>query len=339
MPLSRIQTTLLSGEISDSVLRSLLAPPAPTGLTATGGNTQASLSWTAPAIVVPPLTDYSVQFSTDGGTTWTTATDAVSTATSATITGLTNDTAHVFRVAGINGIGTGAYSTASAAVTPTTGDPLFSSVSLLLPFDGTGNTFVDSSPIPKTITAVGNATQSTAESKFGGKSLALNGSNANLSLPSSGLALAGDFVIEGWIYLTSGAQYSTIIETRPSPGFFDYICGVYPISGGQRLDFVTGGGARLTGSSTSVPIGSWSHFAFVRSAGVISAYVDGVRDATQLNYAASISPASATAFIGRNVDGNFLNGYIDELRVTVGNNRGYTGATITVPTEAFKNFQ
>jgi predicted phage tail protein len=123
MPLSRIQTTLFSGDISDSVLRSLLVPPAPTGLTVTGGNAQATVLWTAPAIVVPPLTDYSVQFSTDGGTTWTTATDAVSTATSATVTGLTNGTAYVFRVAAINGIGTGPYTAESSSVTPIAGTP------------------------------------------------------------------------------------------------------------------------------------------------------------------------------------------------------------------------
>ncbi len=214
-------------------------------------------------------------------------------------------------------------------------DPFYSSVVLLLHADGTGSAFVDSSPYARTITAVGGATQSTAQSKWGGKSLALNGSDANLSLPSSALAFTGDFVIEGWIYLISNPTYSSIVETRASPSFADFVAGVYPIGGGHRLDFVTAGGVRLTGSSTSVPLGSWSHFAFVRSSGVISAYVDGVRDATQLSYSASISPASATALIGRNVDGNFINGYIDDLRITVGSARGYTGSTITVPTAAF----
>jgi titin len=104
-------------------LRSFFTPAAPTSVTATVGNAQAVVSWTAPAVVVPPLTDYIVQFSTDSGTTWTTFADAVSTATSATITGLTNGTAHVFRVAGVNGIGTGAFSTASAAVTPSAFTP------------------------------------------------------------------------------------------------------------------------------------------------------------------------------------------------------------------------
>jgi titin len=108
---------------SEDIRWDYFKPAAPTGVTATAGNAQAVVSWTAPASVVPPLTDYAVQFSTDGGSTWTTASDAVSTGTSATITGLTNGTAHVFRVAGINGIGTGAYSTASAAVTPSSFTP------------------------------------------------------------------------------------------------------------------------------------------------------------------------------------------------------------------------
>lgn len=57
----------------DSVLRSLFIPPAPTGVTATGGNAQAVVSWTAPSVLAQtPITDYTLQFSTNSGTTWTT---------------------------------------------------------------------------------------------------------------------------------------------------------------------------------------------------------------------------------------------------------------------------
>jgi hypothetical protein len=103
----------------------LFLPSAPTGLTATAGNAQAALSWTAPTGVIAqaPITDYREQYSTDNGTTWTTFTTAASTATSATVTGLTNGQAYIFRVAAINGVGTGAYSTASSAVTPTAFSP------------------------------------------------------------------------------------------------------------------------------------------------------------------------------------------------------------------------
>jgi len=52
-------------------------PAAPTSVTASATNSQAVVSWTAPAVVVPPVTDYVVQFSTDSGSTWTTAAEAI----------------------------------------------------------------------------------------------------------------------------------------------------------------------------------------------------------------------------------------------------------------------
>lgn len=97
----------------------LFLPPAPTSVTPTGGNAQVTLSWTAPTVLTQtPILDYVVQFSSNSGSTWTTFSDGTSTATSATVTGLTNGTAYTFRVAAVNGVGTGAYSTASSAATP-----------------------------------------------------------------------------------------------------------------------------------------------------------------------------------------------------------------------------
>lgn len=103
----------------DLILRALFTPAAPTSVTATGGNAQVALTWSAPTVSAQtPITDYVVQFSSNSGSSWTTFTDGTSTATSATVTGLTNGTAHVFRVAAVNGVGTGSYSAASSAVTP-----------------------------------------------------------------------------------------------------------------------------------------------------------------------------------------------------------------------------
>jgi len=95
-------------------------PAAPTGLTVTGGNAQASLSWTAPTGVIAqaPIQDYTVQFKPSGGA-FQTFTRAASTATSVTVTGLNNGTAYVFRVATVNSIGTGSYTVESSSVTPT----------------------------------------------------------------------------------------------------------------------------------------------------------------------------------------------------------------------------
>jgi len=92
---------------------------APTGLTATAGNAQASLTWTAPTDNGgSAITDYSVQFSSNSGSTWTTVSRTASTTATQVVSGLTNGTAYVFRVAGINANGTGTYTAASGSVTP-----------------------------------------------------------------------------------------------------------------------------------------------------------------------------------------------------------------------------
>lgn len=314
-------------------------PGVPTGLSSLPRTARLLLNWLEPSNNGgSSITGYIVEYTPSGGSPTTINTGSSS--TSYSLNGLTNGTSYTFRVAATNVIGTSSYSTTSSAVAPTAGDSLFGNVALLLNMDGTGNTFVDSSAAPKTITAVGSATQSTSQSKWGGKSLALDGSTANLSLPSASFSLAGDFVIEAWVYLNSVPVYASLVEARTSGSYSNYICGVYNVGGSRRLDFVTvgGGGVRLTCSSTVVPLNAWTHIAFVRSSGVLSAYVNGTRDATQINYAEALTPVSATMLIGRNVDGNFTDGYYDDLRITVASARSYTGATITVPTAAFPDY-
>jgi hypothetical protein len=86
-------------------------PSAPSGLSGVRGNAQVALTWSAPtANNGRAVTDYVVQYSSNNGTAWTTFSDAVSTTTSATVTGLTNGTSYVFQVAAVNLAGTGTYS-------------------------------------------------------------------------------------------------------------------------------------------------------------------------------------------------------------------------------------
>ena len=94
------------------------APAAPTAVSATAGNAEATVSWTAPAndggsaitgYIVTPFIGALAQTPVNVGN-----------VTSTVVTGLTNGSAYTFRVAATNTSGTGAQSAASLAVTPAT---------------------------------------------------------------------------------------------------------------------------------------------------------------------------------------------------------------------------
>ncbi|HEY2479044.1 MAG TPA: DUF4082 domain-containing protein [Solirubrobacterales bacterium] len=94
------------------------APGAPTAVNATAKSSGAVVTWTAPTenggstISGYRITPYLGSVAQTPTATTNTAT------TSATIGGLTNGSSYTFKVAAINGVGTGAESAASAAVTP-----------------------------------------------------------------------------------------------------------------------------------------------------------------------------------------------------------------------------
>ena len=91
-------------------------PDPPTGVTATAGNAQASVHWTAPANNGgSPITGYTVTSDPAGGTASTLG------ATSATVTGLTNGTAYTFTVTASNVVGPSVPSASSNSVVPTAG--------------------------------------------------------------------------------------------------------------------------------------------------------------------------------------------------------------------------
>ena len=96
--------------VKTSSYRYATVPDVPTNLATAPLDNAVRLTWTAPANNGgTPITDYVIQYSADGGITWSTYSHIASTSTTVTIPFLT-PTTYTFRVAAVNAIGTGAYS-------------------------------------------------------------------------------------------------------------------------------------------------------------------------------------------------------------------------------------
>ncbi|MFB2687161.1 DUF4347 domain-containing protein, partial [Shewanella mangrovisoli] len=106
------ESYLAATQVSQSFNVNAVVPGAPTIGTATAGNSQATVSFSAPTFTGgDAITGYSLVSTPDGIT-------ASGTASPITITGLTNGVSYSFTVAAINSVGTGSASTASNAVKP-----------------------------------------------------------------------------------------------------------------------------------------------------------------------------------------------------------------------------
>jgi hypothetical protein len=226
-----------------------------------------------------------------------------------------------------------------AATGPT--DPYFSNVSLLLHGDGTNGstTIVDSSPSPKTVTAFGDAQISTAQSKFGGASIAFDGNSDYFSVPSSvdfefG---SGNFTIEFFAYINTYGTITAFISRSMwsgANGGTPWI--VFALS--EKIYFsvtdnATGAWGLSGAGGVSAPTGQWNHIAVVRNGSSFNAYVNGVAG-TAKTFAGAIQPSNSSLISGvyNNTLGS-VNGYIDDLRITKGVAR-YT-SNFTPPTAPF----
>ena len=207
-------------------------------------------------------------------------------------------------------------------------DQYFFDVSLLLNFNGTNGstTFTDSSSSPKTATVFGNSQISTAQSKFGGSSLLLDGNADYLTFASSpDFALSGDFTIETWIYPTSLQDWDGIF----SVGSFTNNYLTFRLAANGNLEaWLNGFGNRFVGGTVST--NTWSHVALVRfgtGTNNVKIYLNGVSVAQTTS---TYSVPQALVCIGRSYPDattEYFNGYVDSFRLTKGIARYITNFT------------
>jgi len=226
-------------------------------------------------------------------------------------------------------------------------DPNFSSVSLLLHMDGSnGSTsFVDNSANAFTVTAVGNAQISTAQSKFGGSSALFDGNGDYLSIADNNAFNfgAGAFTIEAWVYYVATTGSFSIVSQRASAtSNASWSLALLSANNGPTFSYSTSGTTLTTFAKTfsfSGNANGWHHFAVCRSANTLYFFADGASLGTSALVSTPFFDSTAPVFIGATNSTSptsFMNGYIEELRITKGIAR-YTAA-FTVPSQAFPNF-
>jgi hypothetical protein len=177
---------------------------------------------------------------------------------------------------------------------------------------------------------VGNAQISTAQSKWGGSSMAFNGSTSYLLAPASNLFDLGsaDWTVEGWFYMSATGSYPAVWTLGNSNGdSHNLLC-----NGGTRdlYYFINGGVTAVL--VTTISLSQWYHFAVVRSSGTTKIYLNG----TQTGGTTANAPTSnnkKAQIGGTDYGSQYWNGYIQDLRITKGYAR-YT-ANFTAPTAAF----
>jgi hypothetical protein len=202
-------------------------------------------------------------------------------------------------------------------------DPYFANVGLLLPLDGTNGatSFVDVKG--SSLSRAGAAVISTAQSKFGGSSLALLTSDSKLVLGSTANTAFGtrDFTIEGWFYFLSGAPgaYRPVYTnyTAWTGGGSMYIGGHGVYSG--NMSFMSNGAFDIHEAS-AIPLNTWVHYAFVRKGTSVAIYRNGVKTVSgAIGATTPTTQATNPGFIGGAGDGTgSMWGYMDDFRITNG---------------------
>jgi hypothetical protein len=185
----------------------------------------------------------------------------------------------------------------------------------------------------KTIVANGNAQLSTAQEKFGGSSILFDGSGDYLQLDTFG-PVAGsnqNFTIEMWIRWNSLTGGQGITSDRP-PTTENFVATNFYLEKNSSNTFFFGykdNGDII--NTSSVAANTWYHLAVVRNLGTTTLYLNGTATGNTLSYTGIVGDGSLS--IGA-VVGQYMNGYIDEFRIS--NVARYT-ANFTAPTTTFEN--
>jgi hypothetical protein len=180
--------------------------------------------------------------------------------------------------------------------------------------DGAGTSAADASGMGRTGTLVNGA--GWGAGRYGG-AVALDGVDDYVMVPSPGLP-TGDFTMEAWIFLDQVASFQTIMESLDGLGGPEL---EFNIVTGGRLEVWSNGAKRLT-TSSSMPVGAWTHVALTRSGSTLRAYINASAASQTGTDGTTLSFASCPLLIGVDADSGctaslngFLKGRVDNVRI------------------------
>jgi hypothetical protein len=223
------------------------------------------------------------------------------------------------------------------------GDPYFSDVTLLLHMNGTdaSTVFTDDSIKEHVVTPVGDAQIDAAVSKFGGASLLLDGSGDGLTIPYVAADFdwhTEDYTIEFWVNASSFASgwENNSAPTgvgRKSLGAITNYWSFGPLNGGALGFYYYNGSPVQVATTALIPTTQQVHCAMVNDGGNIKLFIDGILDITTAIIGTPQSAGEPLTIGG--YFGTYLNGHIDDLRITKGVAR--YSSDFTPPKREFAN--
>lgn len=199
-----------------------------------------------------------------------------------------------------------------------------SNTKLLCHFDGAdgSTTFRDYSSSNRTATAGGNAQIDTAQSKFGGASFLCDGTGDGITYPNHAdfSVGTGDFTIDFWARFNATSNCELVSYRGSGSVFGPWVIGIvsaqvqlYMSSSGAAWNIISAGAFNNPSTNT------WYHYALVRNGANMLRFVDGVLINTT-NIGAGTTPMATvgTLNVGSQSSAGSLNGWLDEVRVSIG---------------------
>ncbi|BAQ93847.1 gp88 [uncultured Mediterranean phage uvMED] len=232
----------------------------------------------------------------------------------------------------LNGFGkyTAPFTPPTSAVTATVSQTRNDLAVLYLPF----NDGLEDKARNHPVTANGNAAVSATQAKFGGKSLALDGSGDYLSVSEVPALSQNPFTIQAFVYPSVVNTYQTLFDSRVNNSTNGGMTVQITNSAKIQVYAVTSSGTVNFTTSASLSANSWQHIALVRSgtgSNETQIFIDGVSAGT-FTLAGNLSLSSFN--IGKTFDNYYLNGFIDDYRIT---SFAEYSANFTPPTSALSS--